>query len=166
MSKPPRIAIYPGSFDPFTNGHLDIVERASLTFDRVIVGISNNVQKNHVFSLDERIDLTRQCVAHLENVVVETFAGLLVDYARRLGVKTILRGLRATSDFEYEFQLATMNRKLAQDVETLLMMTGENSFYVSSHLIREVAQLGGNVSAMVPAIVFQALGQKFVLKSE
>jgi pantetheine-phosphate adenylyltransferase len=154
-------AIYPGSFDPLTNGHLDIIERARQTFDRIIVGISNNVQKSHAFDLRERVELVRGCTKGMPNVEVDTFDGLLVDFARKRNVKTILRGLRAVSDFEYEFQLANMNRKLAHDVQTMFFMTGEASFYVSSRLVREVAQFGGDLSEIVPDLVNQALKKKF-----
>lgn len=154
-------AIYPGSFDPLTNGHLDIIERARQTFDRIIVAISDNVQKNHAFSIQERIDLVKGCTKGMPNVEVDTFDGLLVDFARKRNVKTLLRGLRAVSDFEYEFQLANMNRKLAHDVQTMFFMTGEASFYVSSRLVREVAQFGGDLSEIVPDLVNQALKKKF-----
>lgn len=156
-----KIAIYPGSFDPLTNGHLDIIERARQTFDRVIVAISDNVQKQHAFDLDERIELVRGCTKDMPNIEVDTFHGLLVDYAHSRNIKTILRGLRAVSDFEYEFQLANMNRKLAHDVQTMFFMTGEASFYVSSRLVREVAQFGGDLSAIVPELVNKALKRKF-----
>lgn len=152
-----RSAIYPGSFDPLTNGHLDIVQRASHSFDRVLLAISNNASKNATFSIERRVELAQACVSHLDNVEVVSFNILLVDYAKQQGVKTILRGLRATSDFEYEFQLATMNRKLAPELETLLMMTSENGFYISSRLIREIARFGGDVSSMVPKVIYDAL---------
>lgn len=156
-----REAIYPGSFDPLTNGHLDIIERARQTFDHVIVAISDNVNKQHAFAIQERVDLVKVCTSHMSNVSVDTFDGLLVDYAHKRGVKTILRGLRAVSDFEYEFQLANMNRKLARDVQTMFFMTGEDSFYVSSKLVREVAQFGGDLSEIVPKAVSDALRKKF-----
>ena len=156
-----RQAIYPGSFDPLTNGHLDIIERALQTFDHVIVAISNNVQKQHAFDLSERIDLVKGCLKGMANIEIDTFDGLLVDYAKKRNVKTILRGLRAASDFEYEFQLANMNRKLARDVQTMFFMTGEESFYVSSRLVREVAQFGGDLSEIVPDLVNKALKKKF-----
>ena len=159
-----KAAIYPGSFDPLTKGHLDIIERGQEMFDLLVVAISNNPQKDHCFSLEERIDLARQCLKRFSNVKVDTFQGLLVDYCRLQKVKTVLRGLRAVSDFEYEFQLANMNRKLASDVDTIFLMTGEASFYVSSRLVREAALLGGDVSAMVPKEVHQALMKKFSQK--
>lgn len=154
-------AIYPGSFDPLTNGHMDIIERACQTFDKIIIAISDNIQKQHAFSIEERIELVKGCTKGMANVEVDTFHGLLVDYARKRNVKTILRGLRAASDFEYEFQLANMNRKLAHDVQTMFFMTGEASFYVSSRLVREVAQFGGDLSQIVPDLVCKALKKKF-----
>jgi pantetheine-phosphate adenylyltransferase len=155
-----HVAIYPGSFDPLTNGHVDIIERGLRTFDRVIVAVANNVQKAHLFSIDERMALTRQALAHLSNVDVDTFDGLVVDYARQKGIGTLLRGLRAVSDFEYELQLASMNRRLQKDVETVFMMTSEELFYVSSKLVREVASFGGDISAFVPAPIAAALRAK------
>jgi len=154
-------AIYPGSFDPLTNGHLDIIERASRTFDNIIVAIADNVNKTHAFTLKERIKLVEGCTKGMKNVEVDTFQGLLVDFAHKRKVKTIVRGLRAVSDFEYEFQLANMNRKLAKDVETMFLMTGEASFYVSSRLVREVAQFGGDLREIVPEPVRKALLKKF-----
>jgi pantetheine-phosphate adenylyltransferase len=154
-------AIYPGSFDPMTNGHLDMVRRGLAMFDRVVLAIANNENKSHLFSLDERVEMARACVGDLPGVEVDTFDGLLVDYANHKGIGVLLRGLRAVSDFEYEFQLATMNRKLADNVETVFMMTSEESFYLSSRLIREVARLGGEVEAMVPAPVLEGLRGKF-----
>lgn len=154
-------AIYPGSFDPLTNGHMDIIERARHTFDHIVVAIADNVQKEHAFSIKERIKLVKGCTSHMKNVEVDTFQGLLVDFARQRKVKTIVRGLRAVSDFEYEFQLANMNRKLAHDVETMFLMTGEASFYVSSRLVREVAQFGGDLKEIVPDMVQKALKKKF-----
>ncbi len=156
-----RKAIYPGSFDPLTNGHMDIIERALKTFDNVVVAISKNPQKKHVFSLQKRLSLVKECVGHEKRVEIDTFSGLLVDYAKKRQINTLLRGLRAVSDFEYEFQLANMNRKLYGDVETVFMMTGEASFYVSSRLVREVASFGSGVSAMVPEPVSAALKKYF-----
>ena len=155
------IAIYPGSFDPLTNGHLDIIRRASRTFERVIVSISDNQQKDHTFPRDQRIELVKDCVAGIAGVEVDTFKGLLVKYAEEKGVKTIVRGLRAFSDFEYEFQLATMNAKLNGGIETVFMMTSEPNFYLSSRLVREVASLKGNVKDMVPAPIYDALQQRY-----
>jgi len=157
--------IYPGSFDPLTNGHMDIIERASALFDQVVIAISHNMQKTHAFTLDERKEMVLACVAPYNNVEVDVFTGLLVDYAKRQKSFTLLRGLRAASDFEYEFQLANMNRKLAGDVQTIFMMTGEASFYVSSRLVKEVASLGGDVRDLVPAPVLNALNQRFSVKT-
>ena len=157
----PTTAIYPGSFDPLTNGHTDIVQRGLKTFDRVILAVANNVQKSALFSVAERVALARQCLGHLPGVEVDTFDGLVVDYAKRKHVTVLLRGLRAVSDFEYEFQLASMNRKLNRDVETVFMMTSEESFYLSSRLVREVASFGGNIEGMVPEPVRHALLQRF-----
>ena len=157
-----KAAIYPGSFDPLTYGHLDIIERARAMFDHVVVAVADNSQKSHLFSLQERMDMVRECLGkNTKGVEVDTFQGLLVDYARKKKVPTLLRGLRAVSDFEYEFNLATMNRKIAKEVETIFLMTGESSFYVSSKLVREVASFGADVSAMVPVPVQKALKMRF-----
>jgi len=152
--------IYPGSFDPLTNGHIDIMTRASKMFDKVIVAVSNNLQKNHLFTLEERIALVKSCVPPNVHIEVDAFSGLLVDYARSKQVKLVLRGLRAVSDFEYEFHLASANRKLAQDIETIFLMTGETSYFVSSRLVREIASFSGDVSTMVPKPVQEALEKK------
>ncbi len=154
-------AIYPGSFDPLTNGHLDIIQRAAKTFGRLIVAISNNQQKNHTFDIDQRLELVRKSIAGISGVEVDTFEGLLVEYARKKKISTLIRGLRAFSDFEYEFHLATMNHQLARDVETVFIMTCEKSFYLSSRLVREVASLGGDVKEMVPAHINTALKTHF-----
>lgn len=156
-------AIYPGSFDPLTNGHMDIIERASKTFDQVVVAISNNAQKNHTFDVPTRAALVRECVAHFTNVEVDVFDTLLVDYARQKKIGIILRGLRAVSDFEYEFQIAAMNRTLTKEVDTMFLMTGEASYFVSSRLVREVASFGGDVSKMVPKPVWDALQKHYNL---
>lgn len=160
-----RLAIYPGSFDPITNGHLSIIRRGLEVFDGLVVAVANNVAKTPLFSVKERMDLMREAVGGDERVELDTFDGLLVDYARRRDVFVVLRGLRAVSDFEYEFQLANMNRKLEPRLDTLFMMTGEDSFYISSRFVREVATLGGDVSSMVPPNVSRALRQRFPLTS-
>jgi pantetheine-phosphate adenylyltransferase len=143
-------AIYPGTFDPMTNGHLDIIERGVRLFDRVIVALLCNTEKQPLLPLAERQEIVRAVVARFPNVTVETFDGLLVDYCRARGARAIVRGLRALSDFEYEFQMALMNRKLEPGVETVFMMPSEAWSYVSSRLVKEVARLGGDVSGLVP----------------
>ncbi|QRN93174.1 pantetheine-phosphate adenylyltransferase [Archangium violaceum] len=155
-----RTAIYPGSFDPLTNGHLSIIQRALQMFDRVIVAVAVNPKKVPLFTEEERKELIRQACPD-PRVEVDAFHGLLVEYANGRGVNVILRGLRAVSDFEYEFQLANMNRKLAPGIETVFMMTGEDYFYVSSQLVREVASFGGNVEGLVPPNVLKVLRAKY-----
>jgi pantetheine-phosphate adenylyltransferase len=155
-------AIYPGSFDPVTNGHLDLIERASRLFDRLIVALLTNPEKDPLFSLDERVEMLREVVAHLPNVEVETFDGLLVDYARRRGARVLLRGIRAVSDYEYELQMALMNRTLAPDIETVFMLPAEAYSYLSSRLVKEVARLGGSIKELVPAAVHERIRSKVV----
>lgn len=157
-----KIAVYPGSFDPITNGHVDVVERTLRIFDHVIVAIATNPDKdNSLFSVKERLEMIREVFQkHGSRVEADSFEGLLVNYADRVGAQVIIRGLRAISDFEYEFQMATMNRGLKPKLETLFMMTGESFFYVSSRLVKEVASLGGDVSDLVPKRVFQKLRKK------
>ena len=154
---PPRLAVYPGSFDPLTNGHVDIIERGLQLFDRIIVAITINAEKTPLFSLDERVDTTRAVFRQHDNVQVETFEGLLVDYARRKGACAIVRGLRAVSDFEFEFQMTLMNRRLESSIETVFMMPAEHYTYISSRLIKEVFMLGGSVSGLVPVEVEERL---------
>lgn len=151
------IAIYPGTFDPLTNGHTGIVHRGAELFKTVIVAVAADTSKKTLFSLDERVDLTRQSFADTPNVLVEPFEGLTVEFARKKNASVLLRGLRAVSDFEYEFQLALMNRKLCPDVETVFLMTDFSWMYISSTIIKSVASLGGDVSTLVPAPVQQAL---------
>jgi pantetheine-phosphate adenylyltransferase len=155
-----RTAIYPGSFDPLTNGHLDVIERAAKLFDQVIVAIANNDSKNPLFTLSERLDLVNRSVRLLKNVETDTFDGLLVEYVERRSGQAILRGLRAVSDFEFEFQLALMNRKLNERVETIFMMPKDTYTFLSSRIVKEIARLGGDVSAFVPPQVREALTKK------
>jgi pantetheine-phosphate adenylyltransferase len=156
----PRTAIYPGSFDPLTNGHLAIIQRGLKLFDRLIVAVANNPQKTPLFTVAEREALILDAVGNDPRVEVDAFDGLLVDYARRRDVHTVLRGLRAVSDFEYEFQLANMNKRLLPEFESVFVMTGEDYFFVSARLVREVATFGGDVSGFVPANVLEALRKK------
>ena len=156
-----RIAIYPGSFDPVTNGHLDIVERGVKLFDKVIVAILLNPGKDPLFTVEERIRMLDASMKKFSNVEIDTFDGLLVDYAEQRGAQGILRGLRALSDFEYEFQLALMNRKLNREVQTVFLMTGMRWIYTSSSIIKEAAQFGGNIRGMVPLVVLERLKEKF-----
>jgi len=155
-----RAAIYPGSFDPLTNGHLAIIQRGLHVFDRLVVAVATNPEKAPLFTPGERQALIAEAVGHDPRVEVDAFDGLLVDYARAKGVHTVLRGLRAASDFEYEFQLANMNRKLDPEFESVFVMTGEDYFFVSARLVREVARLGGDVSAFVPPNVLAGLRRK------
>ena len=157
---PPRIAIYPGSFDPLTNGHVDIIERGSHIFDSIIVAILGNVEKTPLFSESERIAILQHVFKGRDNVKVETFSGLLVDYAQLKQASVIVRGLRAVSDFEYEFQMALMNRHLAPGIETVFMMPAEQYTYISSRLIKEVFTLGGEITGLVPPIVEDKLRAK------
>ena len=155
-----RTAVYPGSFDPITNGHLDVIQRAARLFDRVIVAVAINESKTPMFSMAQRKDLTARSVEHLPNVEVDTFTGLLVDYVVAKKGEAVIRGLRAVSDFEFEFQLALMNRKLNERVETIFMMPKETYTFISSRMIKEVARLGGDISSFVPEHVEQALQKK------
>jgi pantetheine-phosphate adenylyltransferase len=156
-----RIAIYPGSFDPVTNGHIDIVERGLKLFDKIIVAILHNPAKESLFSVEERIELLKICLKNNPDIEVDAFSGLLVDYAAQRKAHAILRGLRAVSDFEYEFQLALMNRRLNREVQTVFLMTGMRWIFTSSSIIKEAAQFGGNVNGMVPPEVNKRLKEKF-----
>ena len=152
--------IYPGTFDPLTNGHTDIVARAATIFDQVIVAVAGSSSKQTVFSVDQRVNLAKEVLAEFENVEVMRFQGLLVDFARSQGARLLLRGLRAVSDFEYEFQLAGMNRKLISDVDTIFLTPDEEYTFISSSLVREIASLGGDVSPFVHPKVLAALSEK------
>lgn len=156
-----RRAIYPGSFDPITNGHLDVIERASKLFDEVIVAIAQNVEKEPLFTLEERLEVLRATVGRNPGVRIGQFEGLLVDFAMAEKAHAVIRGLRAVSDFEFEFQMALMNRKLQGSVETIFLMPKEDYTYLSSRLVKEIARLGGDVSKFVPADVARALREKF-----
>ncbi|MBN1627731.1 MAG: pantetheine-phosphate adenylyltransferase [Deltaproteobacteria bacterium] len=158
------IAIYPGTFDPLTNGHLSILNRSLKIFDKVIIAILINPKKNPLFSLEERIEMIKQVLGNKENIEVDSFNGLLVDYAVRKGANVIVRGLRALSDFEFEFQLALMNRKLNRAVQSVFLMTDYKWFYTSSTIIKEAASLNGNISGLVPPIVCEKLKEKYGYK--
>jgi pantetheine-phosphate adenylyltransferase len=160
----PRQAIYPGSFDPLTNGHLSLIQRGLKIFDSLVVAVANNPAKKALFSVAERMQFIREAVNGNPRVEIDTFDGLLIDYAKLRGVHTVMRGLRAVSDFEYEFQLANMNRKLDPEFESVFVMTGEDYFYVASRLVREVASFGGDVSGLVPPNVLAALRARFPKK--
>jgi pantetheine-phosphate adenylyltransferase len=154
------VAIYPGSFDPVTNGHLDLIARGEKMFDRLIVAVLKNADKAPLFTLSERVEMLREVTRQWDSVEVDVFDGLLVDYARKRGAAVILRGIRAVSDYEYELQMALMNRKLEPRLETVFMLPGESFSYLSARLVREIAQLGGPLTGLVPPIVEQRLRSK------
>jgi pantetheine-phosphate adenylyltransferase len=156
-----RLAIYPGSFDPLTNGHVSLIQRGLKIFDGLVVAVANNPDKSPLFTFQERMKLIQEALVGEERVEVDSFDGLLVDYAKKRGIHTVLRGLRAVSDFEYEFQLANMNRQLDPEFDSIFVMTGQDYFYVSARLVREVSRFGGDVSALVPPNVLAALQRKF-----
>lgn len=157
-----RIAVYPGSFDPITNGHVDLIKRGMRMFDEIVVLIAYNPNKpTYLFSVEERIELVSDVIKNYEAVRVDSFDGLLVDYVKKTGANIILRGLRALSDFEYEFQLALINRRLNNDVETVFLMTSYEWFFTSSQIIKEAASLGGSVQGLVPDIVCKKLKEKY-----
>lgn len=158
-----KIAVYPGSFDPITYGHLDIINRGLKVFDEIIVAVACNSQKNALFSFDERVDMIRQVVSDKERVTVDTFTGLLIDYVASQKAHVVIRGLRAISDFEYEFQIAQMNSCISQNVETLFMMTSLQYGYLSSSIVKEVCSLNGNIDSFVPPEVKKALRDKYGL---
>jgi len=157
-----RTVIYPGTFDPLTNGHLDVIQRATKLFDRVIVAVAQNDGKNPYFTQEERVDLVASCVKQLPNVETDAFDGLLVNYVEKRGAQAIIRGLRAVSDFEFEFQLALMNRKLNERIETIFMMPKDTYTFLSSRIVKEIARLGGDVSGFVPRPVQEALAARLV----
>lgn len=155
-----RTAIYPGSFDPLTNGHLDVIQRATKLFDKVVVAVAKSESKHPLFDWEERVELVAAAVRHLPDVEADSFDGLLVEYVDSLGAQAVVRGLRAVSDFEFEFQLALMNRKLNERIETIFMMPKDTYTFLSSRIVKEIARLGGDVSAFVPAHVQAALKGK------
>lgn len=156
-----RVAVYPGSFDPITNGHIDIIERGLKLFDKIIVSILHNPGKKNLFTLDERLEMLKDCLKKFNNIEIDSFDGLLVDYAATRKAHAILRGLRAMSDFEYEFQMALMNRRLNRDIHTVFLMTGLRWIYTSSSILKEAVQFGGNIEGMVPPLVQKKLIEKF-----
>jgi pantetheine-phosphate adenylyltransferase len=158
------IALYPGSFDPITNGHIDIATRASKLFDKTIIGIFATPEKHLTFSLDERVDLARRAVAHLTKVEVKPYTNITVDFAKQINAQVLVRGLRMTSDFEWEFEMAMMNRMLSSGLETVCFMASQEYQFLSASLIKEVASLGGNISSLVPPHVTEALKKKGVSK--
>ncbi len=162
MSRSTRsTAVYPGSFDPLTNGHLDVIERACRVFDQVIIAVAHNDQKAALLSIEERMSLIKAVTSKLKSVKIATFDGLLVEFAKSVGASTLIRGLRAVSDFEYEFQMAQMNRRLAPDIETLFLTPSEDTSFLSSRLVKEIARLGGDITPFVPAPVAKTLRARF-----
>jgi pantetheine-phosphate adenylyltransferase len=159
------IAVYPGSFDPITNGHLDIATRASKLFDKVIIGVYDTPAKSLMFNTQERVDLVSQAIQHLSNVEVRTFIGLTIDFAHKMEARAIVRGLRANTDFENEFQMAMMNKKLAPDLDVVCLMSSLNYHFLSASLLKEVANLGGDVDDLVPKPVVEALRKRIILRS-
>ncbi len=157
-------AIYPGTFDPITHGHVDLIGRASKIFDRLVVAIGENKKKQPLFDLEERIELVREAVRCFNNVEVDSFEGLLVEYARRKGVEVIVRGIRAFSDFEFEFQMALTNRKMAGEIETIFLVPNESFSYLSSSTVREIVEMGGNIDDFVPEPVLSALKKRLSRK--
>jgi pantetheine-phosphate adenylyltransferase len=156
-----KIALYPGTFDPITNGHFDIIERSLEVFDHVIVGVAHNPQKSPLFSVEERVKMLREVTREFERIEVDHFDGLVIEYARSRGADVIIRGLRAVSDFEYELQMALTNRKLANDIETVFMMPSAQYSFLSSSIVKEIGRLGGNISCFVPKFVEMQLQKKF-----
>lgn len=161
-----RLAVYPGSFDPVTNGHIDILEKTSKLFDSIIIAVVHNVGKNALFSLNERVNLIQESTSHIPNVEVESFSGLLVDYVKHKEACAIIRGLRTVADFEYEMHIAQINRKMLPEVETIFVLADSRYIFVSSSIIKEAALLGGNVSGLVPEAVRTGLIEKRQLRLE
>jgi len=161
-----RLAIYPGSFDPVTNGHIDILEKTSKLFDKIIIAVVHNVGKKALFSLNDRVNLIKESTSHIPNIEVESFSGLLVDYVKQKGAIAIIRGLRTVADFEYEMHIAQINRKMLPEVESIFVLADSRYFFVSSSIIKEVALLGGDVSELVPESVKVGLTEKRQLRLE
>lgn len=156
-----RIAVYPGSFDPITNGHLDIIERASRLYDKLIVGVLSNGNKNPLFTSDERMQMIREVTKHLDNVEVDTFEGLLVDFANSKNATVIVKGLRTVADFEYEFQMALLNKTLNPEYETMFMMTNTKYSYISSSMVKELARFHGDLTGLVPCDIIEKIKEKY-----
>jgi pantetheine-phosphate adenylyltransferase len=167
LAEPPAnlVAIYPGSFDPITNGHLDLIARSSRLVGCLIVAVTGNQDKRHLFTIEERLEMLRDVVQPYPNVEVDGFDGLLVDYASARGANLIFRGIRAISDYEHELQMALMNRRLRPEIETAFLMAGEAYSFISSHLVKQVVSLGGDISGLVPAVVEARLKERFVQKA-
>lgn len=161
MEREPSIAVYPGTFDPLTNGHVSLVRRASTIFDIIVVAVANDTPKTPLFTIDERVSMAREVFADHENVRVEPFSGLTVDFADRCGARVIMRGLRAVSDFDYEFQLALLNRKMKRHIQTVFLMTDYQWFYISSTIVKSAAQIGGDIKGLVPDSIYCRLREKF-----
>ncbi|NLO21207.1 MAG: pantetheine-phosphate adenylyltransferase [Syntrophomonadaceae bacterium] len=157
-----RLAVYPGSFDPITNGHIDVLERSSKLFDRIIIAVVHNLTKKAMFSLDERVEMIRQSVAHIPNVEIDCFSGLLAHYLAEKKACAIIRGLRTVTDFEYEMHMAMINRELIPEIDTIFITSDKNYIFISSSAVKEAAMVGGKVEQMVPPIVYQALKDKYL----
>lgn len=157
-----RLAVYPGSFDPITNGHIDVLERSSKLFDRIIIAVVHNLTKKAMFSLDERVEMIRQSVAHIPNVEIDCFSGLLANYLAEKKACAIIRGLRTVTDFEYEMHMAMINRELIPEIDTIFITSDKNYIFISSSAVKEAAMVGGKVEQMVPPIVYQALKDKYL----
>ncbi|HYF83154.1 MAG TPA: pantetheine-phosphate adenylyltransferase [Clostridia bacterium] len=155
-----KIAICPGSFDPATNGHIDIIQRSAKLFDKVIVAVSNNPNKKPLFSVEERVEIIKKTCSSIENLEIDSFSGLLIEYAKSKNANAIVKGLRAVSDFEYELQMALMNKKLNPEIETVFMMTSSKYSYLSSSLVKEVARLGGCIRGLVPEMIEEEIYKK------
>lgn len=156
-----RIAVYPGTFDPMTNGHLSLIRRARTIFDRIVVAVANDTPKDPLFTIEERVAMAREVLAEHSNVEVQSFSGMTVDFVDRLGATVIMRGLRAVSDFEYEFQLALINRKLKRHIQTVFLMTDYQWFYISSTIVKASAKIGGDIRGLVPDPIYSKLREKF-----